>query len=75
MKKLLTAAMLVAFVTPALAADEFYVVRDSGTKKCMIVDKKPTTTTTTIVSEGGKTYKTKVEAETAMKTVKVCSEM
>lgn len=37
----LLAGLLV--LTPALAADEFYVVRDSTTKKCMIVDKKPTT--------------------------------
>ena len=51
-----------AFITPALAADEFYVVRDSTTKKCMIVDKKPATSTTTVVSEGGKVYTTKTEA-------------
>ena len=75
MKALICAVLVCAFVTPALAADEFYVVRDSATKKCMVVDKKPTVTTTTVVSEGGKTYKTKVEAEGAMKTVKVCSEM
>jgi len=75
MKALIGAVLVCAFVTPALAADEFYVVRDSTTKKCMVVDKKPTVTTTTVVSEGGKTYKTKVEAEGAMKTVKVCSEM
>ena len=71
MKKLLAVAMLAAFVTPALAADEFYVVQDVKTKKCTVVDKKPTTTTeTTIVGNG--VYKTKVEAETGMKTVKVC---
>ena len=60
-----------------MSADEFYVVRDSTTKKCMIVDKKPATSTTTVVNEGGKVYTTKTEAESesAMKTVKVCSEM
>src|SRR4051794_36120718 len=46
MKTLTGAILIAAFVTPALAADEFYVVQDTATKKCTIVDKKPTTTTT-----------------------------
>jgi len=54
----------------AMAA-EFYVVRDATTKKCTIVDTKPTTTTTTVVDNG--TFKTKTEAETGMKTMKVCT--
>ena len=57
--------------TSAMAA-EFYVVRDATTKKCTVVDTKPTTTTTTIVDNG--TYKTKTEAESGMKTTKVCTE-
>ena len=52
-------------------AAEFYVVRDATTKKCTIVDSKPTTTTTTIIDNG--TFKTRTEAETGMKTMKVCS--
>ena len=72
MKKIILAAVMVAFVTPALAADEFYVVQDVKTKKCTVVDKKPTTTETTVVGNG--VYKTKVEAETGMKSVKVCTE-
>ena len=71
MKKLIAVALLSAFVTPALAADEFYVVQDVKTKKCTIVDKKPTTTETTVVGNG--VYKTRVEAETGMKSVKVCT--
>jgi uncharacterized protein with FMN-binding domain len=71
MKKLIAIALLGAFVTPALAADEFYVVQDVKTKKCTIVDKKPTTTETTVVGDG--VYKTRVEAETGMKSVKVCT--
>jgi hypothetical protein len=47
------------------------VVQDAKTKKCTIVDKKPTTTETTVVGNG--VYKTKVEAETGMKSVKVCT--
>jgi len=71
MKKLIAIALLGAFITPALALDEFYVVQDVKTKKCTIVDKKPTTTETTVVGNG--VYKTRVEAETGMKTVKVCT--
>ena len=73
MKSLITGLVLAAFISPAFAqtATEFYVVHDTSTKKCMVVDKRPTVTTTTVVD--GKGYKTKVEAETAMKTVKVCT--
>ena len=75
MKKLLMIGAL-AFAATTVAesamAAEFYVVRDSATKKCTVVDTKPTTTTTTVVDNG--TYKTKTEAETGMKTTKVCTE-
>ena len=71
MRKLLAATLLIAFVSPALAADEFYVVQDVKTKKCTIVDKKPAGTETTVVGNG--VYKTRVEAETGMKSVKVCT--
>src|SRR3954453_19322515 len=73
MKKLVAIAMLVAFVSPALAADEFYVVQDVKTKKCTIVDKKPTTTTEVTQVGGTTVYKTRTEAETGMKAVKVCT--
>lgn len=77
MKKFLIAAAVSGFaVTSAFAqtvtTSEFYVVRDATTKKCTIVDKRPTTTTTTIVDNG--TFKTRTEAETGMKTMKVCTE-
>jgi hypothetical protein len=71
MKKLLGAAVLVAFITPAHA--DFYVVQDVKTKKCTIVDQKPTTTETTVVGNGT-VYKTREEATTGMKSVKVCTE-
>jgi uncharacterized protein with FMN-binding domain len=75
MTKLLISAAVAAFaVTSAFAqpAAGFYVVRDATTKKCTIVDQKPTTTTTTVVGDG--VYKTKTEAETGMKSIKVCTE-
>jgi hypothetical protein len=72
MKKIALAFLLVVLASPALA-QEFYVVQDTATKKCTIVDKKPTVTTTTVVSPGGTVYKTRAEAETGMKTIKVCT--
>jgi hypothetical protein len=74
LKKFLMIGTLV-FAASAVAetavAAEFYVVRDATTKKCTIVDTKPTTTTTTVVDNG--TFKTRTEAETGMKTMKVCT--
>jgi hypothetical protein len=74
MNKYLVSAAVAAFVLTAqmAVAAEFYVVRDATTKKCTIVDTKPTTTTTTVVDNG--TFKTKTEAETGMKTMKVCTQ-
>ena len=73
MKKIILASLLIAGIaTPTLAA-EFFIVQDSATKKCTIVDKKPTDTSMTVVSPSGTVYKTRAEAETGMKTVKVCS--
>ena len=67
------AAIVAAFTAPALAKAEFYVVQDTATKKCTIVDKKPTVTTQTIVTPASTVYKTRAEAEAGMKTVKVCT--
>jgi hypothetical protein len=74
MKKFLIVGALSAFaVTSVFAqtASQYYVVRDATTKKCTVVDTKPTTSTTTVVDNG--TFKTKTEAETGMKTMKVCT--
>jgi hypothetical protein len=67
------AAALVLSITGPVLAEEYYVVRDETTKKCTIVDKKPTTKTTTIVSEDGVMFKSRTEAETGMKSIKVCT--
>ena len=72
-KAIAAATLVAAFVAPAFAADEYYVVQDVKTKKCTIVDKKPVDTTTTVVSPSGTVYKTRSEAETGMKSVKVCT--
>jgi hypothetical protein len=71
-KSLLAGAFALAFTGAAFAqVTEYYVVHDPATKKCTIVDKKPTSTTTTVVSNG--VFKTRTEAETGMKTIKVCT--
>jgi hypothetical protein len=74
MKNLIICGALAAFVlgTQAASAAEFYIVRDATTKKCTVVDAKPTTTTTMVVGDG--VYKTRVEADSAIKTTKVCTE-
>jgi hypothetical protein len=73
MKKLLISVAAAAIMAgAAYAQTEFYVVQDTSTKKCTIVDKKPTATTTVVVGDG-KVFKTRTEAETGMKTIKVCA--
>jgi hypothetical protein len=64
---LATALVVTAF---AQAVTEYYVVQDTSTKRCTIVDKKPTTTT--MVQVGPMAFKTRIEAESGLKTIKVC---
>jgi len=74
MMKFAIAVFIGALATSAFAQSVgFYIVQDSTTKRCTIVDKQPTTTTTTVVSPAGTVYKTRTEAESGIKTVKVCS--
>jgi hypothetical protein len=70
-RTLVLAGFLAVAVSGAAFAEEFYVVQDTSTKKCTIVDKKPTSTTTTVVGNG--VFKTRTEAETGMKSIKVCT--
>jgi hypothetical protein len=66
-------AFALAASTTTLAAQtvtEYYVVQDSGTKRCTIVSERPTATTTVVV--GDRVYKTRTEAEDSIKTTKVC---
>ena len=69
MKFIAAAALVVAFSMPAFAANEFYLVQDTSTKKCSIVEAKPTVGTMSVV---GAVHKTKGEAEIAMKADKSC---
>jgi hypothetical protein len=67
----LGAALSMALITPVLA-QQYYIVQDSTTKKCTIVHEKPTATTMTVVGDGT-VYKTETEAQSALKTTKVCT--
>ena len=70
MKKAMVCAFAIAaLTTPALA--DYWVVQDSSTKHCEVVNQKPTTTTTTVV--GDRAFTTHEEARNAMKTMTVCS--
>jgi hypothetical protein len=66
----IAAAALVAAATPAMSA-EFYVVQDTGTKKCTVVEKRPTSKTMVVVGDN-KVYATRAEAQGAVKTITVC---
>jgi hypothetical protein len=66
----MAALAVAAFVTPALAA-EFYIVQDTSTKRCQIVEQRPTSTTTTVVG-GDKVYTSRTEADAALGSVQVC---
>jgi hypothetical protein len=70
-KTIIAAAIMTVFAAPAFA-QSFYVVQDVKTKKCTVTETKPTSTEVTVVS-GDTIYKTKAEAESGMKTVKVCT--
>jgi hypothetical protein len=75
-KMALAGALVAGFVLPAAAwaqttTETYYVVQDQTTKKCTVTEKKPETTTITVV--GGAVYKTKTEAEGAIKTITVCT--
>jgi hypothetical protein len=68
-KYVLAGSLTLAFVIPAFAADEFFIVRNPD-KKCVVVDKRPTTSTTVVI--GDTVYQSRSEAETAIK--KVCTD-
>jgi hypothetical protein len=74
----ISTAVIAALTLPALGAlaqgaTAYYIVQDVKTKRCAIVDKKPVATEATVVGPEGTVYKTRTEAETAMKTIKVCT--
>jgi hypothetical protein len=69
-KLLVTTLTLAAFSLPAFAATDYYVVKDDGTKKCMVSETKPDGKKMMMI--GKDMFKTKAEAETALKAATDC---
>ena len=59
---------------PAGTGPAFYVVLNSLTKNCTVVDKTPRTDTPNITVASDTIYKTRAEAEAAVKTLKPCNQ-
>lgn len=70
MKHLVTALALVSFTMPALAATEWYIVKNTSTKKCEVTEKKADGKK--LVAVGMNVFKTKAEAEAALKSAADC---
>ena len=71
MRTAFAVALLIATVTPTLA-QEFFIVQDSRTKRCQIVDVRPSGPDMIVVGPGGRMFATRDEASRAMETVEVC---
>ncbi|MGH7095106.1 MAG: hypothetical protein ACREFB_16450 [Stellaceae bacterium] len=72
----LLAGLMVAGISlpaAAQATTSYYIVQNRSTHHCSIVSQKPMATTETVVGPNGVIYKTRTEAMTAMKTVKICT--
>ena len=80
-KRLVASAFLMAAfsattfaqTTTTTTSTTYYVAQDVKTKKCTIVDQKPADTTTITILGDGAVFKTRTEAESSMKTTKVCT--
>jgi sporulation protein YlmC with PRC-barrel domain len=74
MKRALLVGAAVLAGTYCAAAADFYIVQDSSTKQCRVVEEKPTGSTLTIVGGESRTYASQAEAETAMKNESACNQ-
>jgi hypothetical protein len=61
------------FSQPAKREPAFYVVLNSLTKNCTVVDKMPRTDTPNITVASDTIYRSRAEAETAIKTLAPCN--
>jgi hypothetical protein len=59
--------------TTTTTEESYYVVQDVKTKKCTIVREKPTSSVQFTILGDGALFKTRTEAESGMKTYKVCT--
>ena len=66
-KRICLAAATVALLSAGASAQEYYVVQETTTKKCKIVESRPTETTW--VQVGPLAFKTRDEAEKQIKVI------
>jgi hypothetical protein len=60
------------YAQPKKAETSYYVVLNTLTKQCSVVDKAPKTDTPNITIASDSIFETRAEAETAVKTLKPC---
>jgi hypothetical protein len=77
MKRLIVGCCIAMIAGPSFAQPKktqrtFYVVLNSLTKRCVVVDKPPRTDTPNITVASDAVFQTRAEAETAVKTLKPC---
>jgi hypothetical protein len=68
---------LIAMAAPAQARKSYYIVRNTITNKCTIVSRLPdlTKSTSNVVVQNATAYKSRMDAESALKAVQVCTDM
>jgi sporulation protein YlmC with PRC-barrel domain len=74
MKRLAFACVALAASTSLCSAAEFYVVQDTTTKQCRVVEQKPTDSKILIVGSGNQVFATKDEADAAMRSASMCNQ-
>lgn len=72
MKDIFGCIIAAVLFTPALAGDEYYVVQDVLTKKCMVIDKPVANAEVRLMTED-KPFPTREAAEAAMKKLGQCA--
>jgi hypothetical protein len=70
MSKFVIAAGVMFGVSPAFAA-EYYIVQDAQTKQCSVMEGRPAPGTASVL---GAAYVDKAEAESRMKTIRLCND-
>lgn len=69
-RTMISCATLCVLTVPAFAATDYWVAKSASTKKCEVVEMKPDGKT--MMEVGKAAFKTKAEAETAMKASADC---
>jgi len=74
MKRVTLACFALAGSTCLCSAAEFYVVQDTTTKQCRVVEQKPSDAQILIVGSGNQVYASKAEADSAMRGASMCNQ-